>query len=427
MPPTLNSPLSPTAAHTAAHTAAPSVDDRARDPGRDPAFLGTNQTGMRQANERLVLSLVRAQRALPKAEIARQTGLSAQTVSVIMRALEDDGLLTRGEPVRGRIGQPSVPMSLAAEGAFFLGLKIGRRSSEMVLVDFHGRLRGRRMRRHDWPTPESALTFATRAADELTGQLPAPLRARVAGLGIATPFRLWDWSESLGAPQAEMDAWRGFDLRAELAARQPWPVLLQNDATAACGAELVFGKAPLPRDFVYFYVGFFVGGGVVWNGSLQTGRSGNAGALGSMPVRDGAGRVVQLIDVASTARLEAALIAAGAPTESLWASAETWQIDESLLAPWIDGAADGLAQAAIASLSVLDFQGVVIDGWMPARLRARLVAATRAALARQNLAGLEPPAILEGTMGADARPMGAAALPLADRFLLDGAMTSALY
>ena len=76
------------------------------------ALRGTNQSGMRAQNERLVLSLVRQHGALAKSDIARITGLSAQTVSVIMRALEQDGLLQRGTPVRGKIGQPSVPMSL---------------------------------------------------------------------------------------------------------------------------------------------------------------------------------------------------------------------------------------------------------------------------------------------------------------------------
>ena len=62
---------------------------------------GSNQSGMRDHNERLVLSLVRAQGGLSKSDIARITGLSAQTVSVIMRGLEQDGLLERGEPNRG--------------------------------------------------------------------------------------------------------------------------------------------------------------------------------------------------------------------------------------------------------------------------------------------------------------------------------------
>ena len=118
---------------------------------------GSNQAGMRAYNERLVLSLVRRDGALAKSDIARLTGLSAQTVSVIMRSLEADGLLARGEPIRGRIGQPSVPMSLAADGAFFFGLKIGRRSVDLMLIDFlggivaarglvHGRVAGRHVR-----------------------------------------------------------------------------------------------------------------------------------------------------------------------------------------------------------------------------------------------------------------------------------------
>ena len=44
----------------------------------------------------------------------------------------------RGEPIRGRVGQPSVPLSINPEGAFFLGLKVGRRSADLVLVDFLG-------------------------------------------------------------------------------------------------------------------------------------------------------------------------------------------------------------------------------------------------------------------------------------------------
>jgi len=51
-----------------------------------PAQLGrgTRQTGVRLYNERLVLSLVRHHRALPKADIARLTGLSPPTVSAIV-------------------------------------------------------------------------------------------------------------------------------------------------------------------------------------------------------------------------------------------------------------------------------------------------------------------------------------------------------
>ena len=90
-------------------------------------MLGTNQSGVRDHNERLVLSILRRDGALAKADIARRTGLSAQTISVIMRALEEDGMLLRDAPRRGKVGQPSVPMRLNPDGAYFFGGMIGRR------------------------------------------------------------------------------------------------------------------------------------------------------------------------------------------------------------------------------------------------------------------------------------------------------------
>ncbi len=157
---------------------------------------GTNQSGMRAHNERLVLSLIRQRGPMAKADIARATGLSAQTVSVIMRALESDGLLIKGDPVRGRVGQPSVPMRLAQDGAYFLGLKVGRRSLELVLIDFLGQVIDRSA---SAPTPTPPPTrpweFA-RGTDRARCCPAAPTqRARVAGLGIAMPFFMWNWAQ----------------------------------------------------------------------------------------------------------------------------------------------------------------------------------------------------------------------------------------
>ncbi|MBV9275405.1 MAG: winged helix-turn-helix domain-containing protein, partial [Verrucomicrobia bacterium] len=53
------------------------------------ASRGTNQSGVKLYNERLVLSLVRSHGPLSKTEIARRTGLSTQTSSVIMKQLEN--------------------------------------------------------------------------------------------------------------------------------------------------------------------------------------------------------------------------------------------------------------------------------------------------------------------------------------------------
>src|SRR5690606_22145062 len=150
---------------------------------------------------------------LAKSDIARMTGLSAQTVSVIMRELEEDGLLVRQEPVRGRIGQPSIPMALAPDGAFFIGLKIGRRSAELVLIDFLGNVRSMKRHSYRYPAPRETVAFVAGAIAEARKALGPAQDQRIAGLGIAVPFQLWNWADAAGAPPAIMEEWRNLDIR----------------------------------------------------------------------------------------------------------------------------------------------------------------------------------------------------------------------
>ncbi|QOF72853.1 ROK family transcriptional regulator [Aminobacter sp. SR38] len=392
------------------------------DAAETPQLRGTNQSGMRDQNERLVLSLVRQSGALAKSDIARMTGLSAQTVSVIMRELEVEGLLLRQEPIRGKIGQPSIPMALNPEGAFFIGLKIGRRSAELVLIDFLGRTRAMLQNSYGYPTPQDTIEFVKSGIAQMRAGLTREQDKRIAGLGVAMPFELWNWVDTAGAPREIMDAWRNRDIRADLQALFSFPVYLQNDATSACGAELVFGDIGALRDFVYFYIGAFAGGGVVLNGRLYSGPTGNAGALGSMPVPGPGGRPTQLIDVASIAVLEKALNARGIEAAYLWTSPEEWQDLGPDMGPdldnWITTASEALAYAIVASASVIDFECAVIDGWMPASIRARLAQAVQSAIGRIDVEGLRIPSVREGTVGIHARAMGGASLPLSERFLI---------
>ncbi|HCY99228.1 MAG: sugar kinase [Rhodobacterales bacterium RIFCSPHIGHO2_02_FULL_62_130] len=385
----------------------------------DVGLRGSNQSGMRAHNERLVLSLVRQHDGLAKSDIARITGLSAQTVSVIMRALEQDGLLLRGEPVRGRIGQPSIPMHLNPEGAFFLGLKIGRRSADLTLVDFQGQVRGTERMVYKYPTPGAVVAFVARAWPELVATLPPAARDRISGMGVAMPFQLWSWVQLIGAPQSEMDAWRDRDIQAELAALTGMPVYVQNDATSACGAELVFGTGEKPRDFLYFYFGYFIGGGLVLNGQVFLGRSGNAAGVGPLPVPGPDGRMRRLFASASMSKLAEAMEAAGESSDHLWERPDHWTVSEGVLSAWMDSAAEGLAWAAFSAAALIEIEAVMIDGWMPVEVRAEITRRTHAALHRLELDGIDPPQIREGTLGAQARSLGAAAIPLSQRYLID--------
>ena len=384
-----------------------------------PTRQGTNQSGMRARNERLVLSLVRRNGALSKSELARLTGLSAQTVSVIMRALENDGLFKRGEPKRGRVGQPSVPMALNPDAALFYGLKIGRRSIDLVLIDFLGNIVERISAVYSYPALSETLIFAQSAFEQIQARLSKDQKPRVVGLGIAMPYHLWEWAGPFDVPKGDMDAWKGVDLKKQLSEKLGIPVYVQNDATAACGAELVFGTQGLLADFMYLYLGYFIGGGVVLGHKLCTGLTGNAGAFGAMPVLDDNGKMVQLLDVASLSDLEKTLIHHGQDASQIWLSSGNWNVDRNLLRNWSEHAGRAIAQAVVSATCTFDFPTVVIEGWMPPTIKSDLVQDIKTSLSKFATSGVQCPDVIEGDVGPDARSLGAASLPLLDRYLLD--------
>ena len=147
---------------------------------------GADQAGGRAYNERLTLSLIRLNGPLAKADLARLTGLSAQTMSLMIRRLEADGLVVAQEPLRGRIGQPSVPYALNPQGVHAFGVKIGRRSADVVLCDFFGRIVARAQKTYAFPAPRAVLDFITARIAALRAGLPA--QARFAGVGVAMFF-----------------------------------------------------------------------------------------------------------------------------------------------------------------------------------------------------------------------------------------------
>lgn len=385
---------------------------------RDP-MGGVNQSGLRDHNERLVLSLIQRHGALPSAEAARRANLSAQTASIIIRGLEADGLLTRGASVKGKVGKPSVPMMLHPDGILSLGLNIGRKSVELVLIDILGTVRAQAKQAYAYPTPETVMTFLTGAQAQIIGTLTPALIQRLAGIGVAAPFELWNWLDAVNAPKEAMSEWRDFDLAVAVAGLTGLPVFQENDATAACLAEHLFGRGREFADYAYFFIGSFVGGGVVLNDAVYSGRTGNAGAFGTLPVRPDLPGQSQLLHQASIYLLERRLEAAGKDPRAVWDPDCDWQSFGPILDEWIGVTARALALGAVAVSSVIDFERVLIEGNCPPAVRARLVEATRAALAECDLRGITPPLVQEALVGRNARAIGAASLPISARYLLN--------
>ena len=380
---------------------------------------GINQTGVRAYNERLLLSILQRNGALPGSDLARRTGLSPQTASVILRKLEHDDLLCKGAPVKGKVGKPSVPFALNPDGVFALGLKVGRRSADLVVLDLMGQVRHQLKETYDYPLPDTIIGFVRDGYAKLMQDMPQAVRDRLCGVGIAAPFELWNWHELLGAPAEDFAAWRAADLSAEVGRITGLPVQMVNDATAACRAEHIFGIGREYRDYVYFFVGAFIGGGIVLDHAVFEGNQRNAGAFGPLPVADTDGVERQLIDLASISTLELRLIEAGEDPRQLWQQPQDWSHLDQFVEPWLEQAAAALATAMIAACSIIDFEAVVIDGALPTSVRKRLVYMTRMCLATKDLRGLIAPVTVEGQIGANARGIGASVGPIISQLLLD--------
>ena len=386
---------------------------------------GSNHVGMRQFNERVVLQAIRQNGSLPKADIARLTGLTAQTIGLITTRLEDDGLLVRQDRVRGRIGQPSVPLALNPDGAFSIGIKIGRRSTDWLLVDFTGRVRARHTLAYAFPDSQTLLPALAEHMKALCQSLQSDagdLRDRLVGVGVAAPFQMGGWHKMLGLSGTQARSWNDMDLRAEVQAMTDLPVSFAKDTSAACVAELVAGHGRDLKSFLYLFVDTFVGGGLVINSHLHGGVHGNAGAVASVPLavaHNTAGRPEQLLSQASLWELEQRLRACGLDPTAAYDERAMVAPFEVETQTWIAHAAPALAHCVVSGTAFLDLDAVVIDGSFCRPLLQRLIEAIRAALPTYSWEGLWPATLVEGSIGSDARALGGALLPLHANFAPD--------
>ena len=386
---------------------------------------GSSQGGLRQYNERVVLHAVRLHGPLAAAELARLTHLTAQTISLITKRLHDEGLLEKGAPQRGRVGQPSVPLALAADGAFAIGVKVGRRSMDVLLVDFRGAVRERWTTPYDFPEPAAVLAQIRQRLADIHRLLGPAGSERLQGIGIAAPLSLGGWRELLGFPAALAEQWDATDLRAEVAAFTELPVSLLKDTAAACVAELVAGRGRSAGSFLYLFVDTFIGGGLVIDSHLRAGMHGNAGAVGSLPLGLPQGlpqaqrAPQQLLEVASLLVLERRYLRAGldpAASGDARALQEPWR---PITEAWLQDAADAMALAVNSAACLLDLDVVIVDGSFHRDLLAALLAVLNDAMAHFSWEGVVRPQVLAGTIGSDARAMGGALMPLHANFSPD--------
>ncbi|WGF88418.1 ROK family protein [Marinivivus vitaminiproducens] len=394
------------------------------------ARKGSNSVQVRHYNERVVLEAVRRLGQASKADIARAAHLTPQAVAGIVDALSEAGYLeVRGKRF-GKVGQPSVLYGPAPDRAFAIGLHIGRRSLESVLVNFAGEIQQARVHDYAAPEPDRVLRRALEDMAALTTSLRPEWRGRVIGAGVAMPHFLHGWQGELGFSDVLVERWRAIDLKAELAERSPLPILFEKDAAAAATAELVHGIGRSHASFLYLSINTFIGGGLVLDGGVETGTHGNAAAIAPMPVGPSGLAGVPAPDApfelllrrASVYVLLRHLRANGIAVERARDLAGLPDAARPFVAEWQEDCSRALAQALVAATSVVDVEAVVIDGVLPRAMLEQVVRAVAESFALLLPEGIVAPRVLAGTLGRDATAIGAAMLPLYAVFAPDSAV-----
>ena len=381
---------------------------------------GSNSAQVRLFNERVILSALRKLGQASKADLARYAKLTSNTAGVIVRELEAQRLVRSEGKRSGLRGQPATLLRLNAEGAYSIGVKVGRRSLEVILVDFSGRPLQRRRHERDFPLPEEAMDQVLEDVATLRAVMPDRASARLAGIGVATPYNMGSWRRELDIPSDAYRAWNDFDIAQRLATDTGLPVFRENDGTAAAVAELFQGHGRQLNDFLYVFIGTAIGGGVILNGDYFRGVTGNAGDLGLMPVPPSALATAPkpnrafdiLLTRASINSLIRHLRGSGMPIERRRDLDGAIESHPKTVQEWLEDCAQALVAPLLSAACILDVEVIVLDGDLPRPVITGLVSRVGTLLVEEAPESRAVPKLRLGTIGREAAALGAAILPL---------------
>ncbi|KNB54160.1 ROK family transcriptional regulator [Streptomyces caatingaensis] len=236
-----------------------------------------SQSSLHRANLERVVRAVRRAGALTQAEIARATGLSAATVSNIVRELKDSGTVEVTPTSSG--GRRARSVSLSGDAGIVVGVDFGHTHLRVAV----GNLAHQVLAEEAEPLDvDASAAQGLERAERLVKSLIARESidaGKIVGVGLGVPGPIDVGSGVLGST-AILPGWAGTNPRDELAARLDVPVHVDNDANLGALGELVWGAGRGVGDLAYIKVASGVGAGLVINGQIYRGPGGTAGEIG---------------------------------------------------------------------------------------------------------------------------------------------------
>ena len=243
--------------------------------------MSGSQSSLREANRALIVETVKRHGGLTQVELAAATGLSAATVSTIVKELLGGGFVDI--QVTTRSGRRAQLVTLARRVGLAVGIQVGHRHLRVVLGDFtHEVVADQTL---PLPTDHRSDTTLDRAAllvIELLERVGSSID-EVVGIGIGVPAPV-DEGTGMLSVRGLMRGWDEVHIAHVMAKRLARPVYVDNDANLGALAESAVGAAREYRDYVYVRASYGTGAGIVINGNVHRGFAGTAGEIGHVPV-----------------------------------------------------------------------------------------------------------------------------------------------
>lgn len=338
-----------------------------------------NQEDLRNHNLSVTLdTLLRAQKPMSRADLAKETGLTKATLSLLASMLIESGVVQEGEPVVSTTyGRPSTPLEIRGGSIAGIGLQINTDGYGCLTLDLNGDTLGREWVSEDMTGTDPYEIFAK--LDAMTFPLESRLKRRgckVVGAGLALPGIVTDDMWLLVARNL---GWENVNLTRFNVVRR-LDVVAGNEAKMAAIAQIpgyATERAPFLNvvdrtdSFIYLSTDIGIGGAVVRDGEVVMGSHGFAGEIGHLSVAmDGplcsCGRHGCLEAFAGRrALVEAAGIAEdgdATSSEAIDMFLQRWRAGDSDVAKVVDQAADALVSAIASAVNLVDVDTVLLGG-----------------------------------------------------------------
>jgi predicted NBD/HSP70 family sugar kinase len=388
-----------------------------------PLGKGTDLQQLRRWNRLLVLNCIREHGGISRAEVAELTDLSRPTVTTIVDALMQDGLLREGPsppPIPGQRGR-MIPLHFNARVGYAIGVDMGRNHLTVIISDLAAEIVAQRHHHFAMSQGPTVCLAELCASIHEVVQTQGIAWQSVVGIGVGMPGPM-DATLRFPAAPPGMPEWDGVPLRAHLHAAFGVPVYLDNNANMGALGENRYGGAQGVANLIYMKLDSGIGCGLIIEHRLYRGGGGSAGEIGhNLIVPDGAVCVCGNRGCLETiASIEAICAAARQAEEHMPAFADVLaraNAGDPLCRAALAQAGNAIGIALAALVNTINPTLIVLDG---ATMLAdeHILAPTRAQIALHCLrAPLEHVRVVRGSLASEAVSRGAIATVLDSVFL----------